>query len=229
MLKNEKKLNNLLSKPQKNSSLAFQFILFEMIKAQSVIESIEQFLNSYQTKNVKNVDQKEIFEILKAITQLPGSQTGLNKYFTWNLNNGILQKIKSYSLEISTFSSSNNPLKKYSEIAICASLEILNKADVSDDNLLLAIKKLLSSYQKLVGAMKKLFLKFQKDENVLFFLLRYQKELEEIFGEGFACKTLKTLFSDGLNEAEKYIKNKFQKRGFDHLLPIINEKIKELC
>lgn len=68
----------------------------------------------------------------------------------------------------------------------------------------------------------------QCDENLVFFLLRHGQDFDRLHGRGTIMKLLNKLFPKGLDEAVRYVTRRYRKRGFDHLLPIINQKRAEV-
>jgi hypothetical protein len=61
------------------------------------------------------------------------------------------------------------------------------------------------------------------EENLLFFLLRRREELDDLHGKDFVARTFKRLFPEG--DVEEWLSDRFQKRGFTHLIPVIKHHL----
>jgi len=66
------------------------------------------------------------------------------------------------------------------------------------------------------------------DENLLFFLLRHHHDFDQLHGKGTIAKLFSKLSPKGAGKAIQFMTQKYQNRGFDHLLPIIRQKSAEL-
>jgi hypothetical protein len=76
---------------------------------------------------------------------------------------------------------------------------------------------------KLIQAIHELIPHFKDDENLLFFLLRHQQNLNRLYGKEFLSTLLLSLFPDGLQEMEEFLHTKYSARSFHHILPQISE------
>ncbi len=84
--------------------------------------------------------------------------------------------------------------------------------------------KLQSKIVELVGFILESCQEFGKDPCLCLFLWRRHTELDQIMGFGFTADYFKTLFSSELDKAYYYLSTSFAKKGYTHLLPIIEEK-----
>jgi len=89
-------------------------------------------------------------------------------------------------------------------------------------------EKILSELKKIGKAVPKLFLKFTKDENVLFFILRHKKDFDSLLGNGFVKKMIAKSYPKGHEEAESFLTLRYTKRGFTGLLPVIKTLMQDL-
>jgi hypothetical protein len=65
-------------------------------------------------------------------------------------------------------------------------------------------------------------------EPVLFFLLRSHEQFEALYGKPIIATLFVKLFSGGIEEAGVVIEEYYKRNGFNHLLPLIDEKIHSL-
>lgn len=66
------------------------------------------------------------------------------------------------------------------------------------------------------------------DENLFFFLLRHLEECHETFGITFINNLFHSKHPQGLKQTERFILQRYQKRGFNHLRPVIQLKLTAL-
>ena len=78
---------------------------------------------------------------------------------------------------------------------------------------------------KLKEIILKLIPYFHDNENVLYYLLNRQKELNKFYRKPIVSKLFKELFKGGLSDAKAFLIRKFTQREFHHLLPLIDEKM----
>lgn len=232
--------NSLARKPfncihqNQNNSLIFQFIIAEYINGSEQVESI--------TSLQPDTHRGSMETLQASLEALSGSLQEYMRFISWNLEEGILSKLKCYASLFAANSeflhSKRLQLEKNASQAWKASLEALDilrliheqKQDLSlYENLYHRLNYLTAMFKKLGKLLAELILEFAMDENVLFFILRHKEKLDGIYGEGFVKKMFIKMYPDGINEAEKFVKRKYAKRGFDNLLMIIASKFTELA
>jgi hypothetical protein len=217
-----------------NNSLMFQFIVAEYINASTEIDSITACLPETHRGTMDNL--KKSLEILS------GSLQEYMRFFSWNLEEGILSKLKIYAAlfvaNAEILHSKSLQLEKYSNLAWKSSLESLEimrliqnqQSDLSlYESLHERLNYLTTIFKKLGRLLAELILEFSLDENVLFFVLRYKEKLDTIYGVGFVKRLFLKMYPEGITEAEKYLKHKYAKRGFNNLLLVITSKFSELA
>jgi len=79
--------------------------------------------------------------------------------------------------------------------------------------------------------MKFLFVKlydFRENASVLYFLLHHQEQFDSLYREPIIKKTFLAFFPDGIKQVQFFLSEKFSKKGFNHLIPYIEQKLKKL-
>jgi hypothetical protein len=69
---------------------------------------------------------------------------------------------------------------------------------------------------------------YREDPFILYFLLRHQELCDAVFQQPIVKNTLNSFFPQGLDQALTYMTDWFSKKGFEHLIPSIEEKFKDL-
>lgn len=191
-----------------NEALLLQFLLHESLRANQVL---------------KKKPNPELF------LQLTGN---LNHYpSTWHAPFGHLPKLFHYCSLLSMHFNTPPSL-------LCAHLgESLERAFVLAKSCQALTDAEEEERGKLYSKLKKetrLFLKllfekvadFRDNPSVLFFLLKHQEEFDALFREPIIRKTFQAFFPEGMKHAYQFLVEKFSKKGFNHLLPLIEEKLK---
>lgn len=238
---------------QQNNSLLFQFILSELIGAYRIVRDVDQILQDFKNTSLRpssREDAEELFDTLKShIGKLGGSSQDYMRFFSWN-EDGILAKLKNicaFFLQNQDVESKDaQNLHRFSHRAwlLCLrSLDIMRlmEHEYILDNLrkskplsshyellLQTLEKIKLSVQRMTRIIARLITLFRDDENVIFFLLRYKEQLNELYGPKFVIKLIIQMYPAGLKEASDFLLKKYANRGFDNLLPIIASKISEL-
>jgi hypothetical protein len=150
----------------------------------------------------------------------------------WQAPTGHLPRLMHYCiLLISHF---NQPTSRY-----CLDLQgCLNRAylaakkyeESSDQEK--GCEKLYKLLKKEISCFAKTLLEklpdFRENASVLYFLLRYQEQVDAIYRQPFIKKTFHLFFPEGLDAAILFMTEKFAKKGFHLLIPSIEEKLKFL-
>lgn len=66
---------------------------------------------------------------------------------------------------------------------------------------------------------------FHEDENVWLFCLQHHSQLQAAFGARSLAKTMQRMYTSGIPELVAFLKERYRSRGFDHLLPQIEQSI----
>jgi hypothetical protein len=93
----------------------------------------------------------------------------------------------------------------------------------------------LAGREKLEGKLKEFYLSIEKlihacrdNENLLLFLLKHQKKIDQLMGESYLYTFLLDLYPKGLGWLEEMLCDNFHERGFFSLIPELKELIGEL-
>jgi hypothetical protein len=211
-----------------DNSLLFQFILSETL---ATLREANQLLDL----------QGDVKLLRSSIMRLVGSLNDSYRLFAWAPENGTLAKLRSYcSYFAHTADPHDNvliPLVHTAEQNWLLSLVCLDDlrhiertraAPAQKTKLNKSLKDLSSGLQKLGKMIAKMIEQFWNDENVIFFILRNKAEFDEVFGERFTKNLLKKMYLGGVWGAASFLSKRFTKRGFDHLVPIIEARIEEM-
>lgn len=217
----------------KQRALLLQFILYELILSHKEIQHINEFAKAYVLSDPPSLDV-----IASSLAKLAGSAHGYMRLFSWN-DDGIQTKLKNYCALLCQNGTSRvkNEVGMHREAnqAWLIALQLLDAIRLQDTSTKKTIHLLQSLFKKLDRSTKRFarytanaICLFHNDENLLFFILRYKEDLDELYGEGFIAKILRKMFPRSLDKAKNFLMQKYTDRGFDHLIPIIQEKIEEL-
>lgn len=214
---------------QNNSSLAFQFIVNEYL-------AICHLFKTYATP-LQHEDRERLkYAFSKLISSL-GNST--NPDFGC-YNRGLFIQLQCSCKEFANCSPEHQPvalkLIVHVEQSIKASSLLVNFLEENDltnkENMAISLEILLlkiENYLLKIGQLiEKLFLKFDEDEKVLLFLLQNQKALDHCYQCPFVKKLLNKMFSNGLDEAERYIIKQYSQKGYHQLCFYISQTVKEL-
>jgi hypothetical protein len=217
-----------------NNNLVLQFILLELVHASQDAKEVERLLS--------NPEHIQVDPLIAPISRLVGQTKKYIRIFSWSLNDGILTRVKNYC---SFFVNNRNPaaphflsLQIHSDRAWINGLESLDLIRLikqtpacnttCERSLRIVLQKMLKRMQQLTKTLYETLPAFCKDEHTLFFLLRHRTDLEAVFGENAILRLFTITFPKGLKTASRFIIQRYAKRGFAHLSPIISRKITEL-
>lgn len=206
-----------------SKGLTLQFILAEFIKSYDQVLAIHQF----------PVDHEKVFS---SIIELTGSCKNSTTFFSWDNENGILARLKNYCACFTHLDDKKSNLlasEMYFRINQAflnslQSLDILRHLNSQEAYLQKSLKKIVDQMKRFSKALASLLLQFKDDENVIFFLLRHKKELDQIYGKQFVFKLINRMYPKGIEEASNFVLKQYKKRGFHHFIPVIKKKIAEL-
>lgn len=214
--------------------LLIQFILSELILAHDEIKDLDKIFT-----DPSNSRGDIIETVIRHISKLSGSTQGYMRLFSWN-DDGILTKLKNYCAFFcqNARSKNNDQFSMYQE-ANQAWLFSLHALDISRmiaqqdtawdvDSLYNSVKKIGRSIQRLSRLAAKVIPQFRNNENVVFFLLRHVTQLDSLYGDGFATKLLRKMFTKRSQGVSNFLTKRYAERGFDHLIPNIQSKLAAL-
>jgi hypothetical protein len=85
--------------------------------------------------------------------------------------------------------------------------------------------------KEMLTFMKLLFEKiddFHNNASVLLFLLRHQEQFDAFYKAPIIKKKFHAFFPDGMKQAQSFLVEKLSKKGCNHLIPYIEQKLKNL-
>ena len=223
----------LLTYYNRNNNLVLQFILLELIHALQDTHEVEKLLGNPAI---------HLDPLFVHVSRLVGQTKKYIRIFSWSLNDGILTRVKNYC---SLFVNNRNPpdpritsLQTHSDRAWINGLESLDLIRLikktplcnteCERSLRIVLEKMLKRQQQLIKSIYQALPMFCKDEHTLFFLLRHRRDLEILFGDESILQLFTITFPKGLKVASRFIIQRYAKRGFTHLSPMISQKISEL-
>ncbi len=226
-----------------NNSILFQFILKEFISVateRQVLEKLVEEINAKITQNAKLSDQQ--LEILgEQLAKLSGTSYDHLWQLPWHLNGGILVKLKNYSyLYVRNSQKDDKAFTDIHDQTYKAWVNCKQTLDLVKDylfyhwrtqealdiiNICAHLQKICDNIDQLSKLMERALLKFRGDENVLFFLLRHRAQMEVVYGPQFIQKLLLKMHPKGIGDLEVFLCKRYSQRGFEHLLPVISEKM----
>lgn len=215
----------------KDSSLIFQFMLSEFFKTAKQVMRLETLLSEYQQE-----PSDSFHKLLCPLKELCGSSPHYALFFSWGFDEGILNKFRNYIQIYITLKGHSKELlilqdivEKGSKEAISA-LELLREAELEKTSLYFRdpiekhLKLALRSLKKLPKIILNLLFQFKKDENVLFFLLRFQHSFCEIYSKRTLRDFFEKINSKGIEGVNNFIIKQYSKRGFNQLKKPISEQ-----
>jgi hypothetical protein len=193
----------------KNDSILLQFILSELLLALKIVDVLQE----YPEKKLK---------------KLAGSAPTYNRIFPWNLEEGILPKIMIYCDQMIQSTKRENKdilTLRRSTAKVWQQATSIQELIISDTPFEKELDNTANAIRSLPHLTMPILYLFHDDENVLFFLLRHEKEWKQYAGKRFVPNLLRKLFPQGIEEAEGWMMKRYAVRGFIDLLPVIQEKM----
>lgn len=219
-------------------SLVAQFILHEIIQSMKETREIMSLLEK-APKTRSNIS-KAIKLILQSMIKLSGSNDwGTMRLFTRNFSSGTLVKLKNYcAFFIGKVGGSEDYLMEAAERSWICSLQALdiihhlnNQASLTPKELSAlggVIEKMSHCILNIAQQFSQLIVQFRQDENILYFILRFHLELDNLYGDNFCFRLLEKMYPKGKNSVESYLCRKYTQRGFTNQIPEIKRHIAEI-
>jgi len=219
-----------------NSGLLFQYILSEFLASQTEVKTIQQLSNRLN-------DHKEniiIAQLKAALIKLLGSKYNATPISPWNYDDGVLSRLRNYC--ISFLHNEPNNIKSIAmhdaiEDTWFACIQSLNLLNATSDylsqptkfkSLKLRLNKIIKCMQQFLKHAVRMTKSFYQDEYLIFFILRHHRQMNILLGERFVHKLLAKICPKGLQGTHDALSHHYTTLGFDHLLPLIQEKFLEL-
>lgn len=220
----------------KNDGLIFQFLLVEFFKMMHEVKTIEK-----QLKQLEKTQSVDFQEIIKPVAAFSGGMLSYTRFFPWGLEEGILGRFAYYTQLLTNFGKYNKELEplqinlEKGEKEVVSSLECLKKAQKEksrsflEESLIKNLKATLRTLKKMVKYLPPLLSRFKNNEHVIYFLLRFQHTMGEIYGKSFLIQFLEKTFHGKLQYLEQFLVKEYSSRGFKKLSKNIKEKVAELA
>ncbi|NGX41941.1 MAG: hypothetical protein K940chlam7_00215 [Chlamydiae bacterium] len=228
-----------------NNSMILQFVLFELLKAFEELYKIEHSISEVKltpTNKLSKSDRVHLHSIASSLAKLMGNTSKNVRITAWTINDGVLAKLKNYcsyfANNLDPDSANGAALLRISDQAWTIGLESLELNRTAQQvpsrgspnvlGLKTTFERLKTKLLRLAKVVANICTEFHEDENVLFFLLRHREELDRAIKKGFVSKLFSQMFPNGLKKVERILKKKYSSRGFEHLIPVITQKLSEL-
>lgn len=228
--------------------LLFQFILSEFLTSYSKVNEIEGIYSSIESELIKNRLQADIesslSQTLTLIPMLTGAQMEITdeQTFPWTHNKGSLNKLRYYCFLFGQKNIENPDAVKMNicvskafhsalqlrEVILSLQHQILDGTVPNYVSLYHLLDKLIDNMRLASRLILKLLIQYKDDENILYFLLKNQKDFDVVYDTPFVAKVLKKMYPEGLKFAKDLIVEKYVKRGFGYLIGFISKKMAEL-
>lgn len=202
--------------------LLIQFIASELFRVHQELVSIQNLLSN----NILTVKA-----ILPHIHKLIGTHHGYASRPIGG-NDGIFAKLRNCTALFHLSDVQGKPSQQiYRSVnlvwieaeQIMEYLKLLPANEVVDLTILNPLlNKLMEELDKFSRNLKGFFEEFKDNENVVLFIVNHHSQLDAIYGKRFVKKWLHKMYQ---TETYHFLSNRYIARGFEHLIPIIQEKL----
>lgn len=204
-----------------NNGLIFQFILVHFCTAMTEVIALETALK----KNGKGLEER----VVDSFERLLGDPFK-NGLYPWNSDIGLFFKLKNYCAALAAKSYDKDKearnLEKSADQVWRLSREI--QESTLSVRSLSRILKLSAAMRLLARQIVQTVPQFRDDENVLYYLVKNQQQLDSLFGNHFVVTLMDFLFPGGQEETERFLLNRYTQRGFTQLLPSISQNLENI-
>ncbi len=204
-----------------NDGLLFQFILHELIYSSEIILDVINLMEETETSEV-------LATMNDTLGRLVGASHESMRLLSWMPDHSPLTKLKNYcALFANQSKDSEKPahlLHSCSDQAWLGFVQALRFLREEAKLPFLHIQKAIIPMKKLKSTVGKMLPHFRDDENVLFFTVRHHEQIDTLFGQHFVHKLMLELFPDGLDSACDFMVARYTQRGFESLIPEIEQQ-----
>lgn len=193
-----------------NETLLFQFLLHECICAHTILRKNP----SLETLNhiIGNIDREENI---------------------WQPQQGHVSRLRHYCTLFTTHfgdsaSSLAQQLDQTIERAYSAALQCRSLREKDDKSLCVLYQSLNEELFCFLKLLLEKLPDYRDCPDILHFLLRHQEQCDAACQEPIVKKMFSSFFPQGTEEAQTYLIDWFSKKGFEHLLPSIEENLKKI-
>lgn len=203
--------------------LLLQFSLSEFFQVYRLFQNIQKLVEEEQFNN----------RLTTQLARFSGLSPERSKVFYWSPDNSCLAKLCYYATFLEDHAQSLfphfPPVEKSCRKCWMFGSHLFEAIDdqkyVSGE---IILGKLQRSLRQVAKELIKAITLLKENENVLFFLLRHNAQIDIIYGSCFTMKLIAGLFPGGLNEAKTYLIDKYADRGFDKLSETICQHFNEI-
>jgi hypothetical protein len=201
---------------------------------------VSEYFSSWQGAEmlVKIASEKQLQ--LDPLHHAVGVLLGSPQSYGWKMEEGCIAKLRYYSLQFCQHNTSctfSQALQQDANQAWLACLMILDffhlvKSDPLARKHRSGLKKSclkLQAFLHSLGTHLQCLLQQFPDENILFFMLRHKKQFDTLFGENYVAALFNSFFPQGEKEALEFLQFKYAERGFENLIPVIENFYKPLA
>lgn len=204
-----------------NNGLIFQFILVHFCTAMTEVIALETALK----KQGKGLEER----VVDSFERLLG-EPFKNGHYPWNSDIGLFFKLKNYCAALAAKSYDKDKEAKHLEKVADQVWKISREIQEStlDVKILSKILKLSAAMRRLARQIVQTVPQFRDDENVLYYLIKNQQQLDALFGNHFVVTLMDFLFPGGQEETERFLINRYTQRGFTQVLPTISNCLESI-
>lgn len=205
-----------------NYNLLLQFILSEIVALSKEVQPLLTYLSDPEKHSIQNTQD--------CLMHLVGDERS-KLISSWH--ESPLSKLKTYCGHLNRTEEKNSfeedLLQEVNQMSVLAiqTLDFIS-LQKSSSELIAYLKKIAKSFQRILKQSAKILMHTAYDENLLFFLLRHFKEMQLIYGLPFFNQFLRRNFPEGKSALKSYLEQRFVKRNFIHIIPIIDTHLNEL-
>lgn len=204
-----------------NNGLIFQFILSHFCLAMTEVIAVEISLK----KSSRTLEERVIDSFEKLI-----GEPFKNGLYPWNADVGLFFKLKNFCGALAAKSYDKDKEARNLEKAADEVWKISREIQESKLNVrtLSKILKLSAAMRKLARQIVQTIPQFRDDENVIYYLIKNQPQLDSLFGNHFVVTLMDFLFPGGQEETEKFLISRYSQRGFLQVLPSISQSLETI-
>lgn len=230
-----------------NNFLLLQFILSEFLNVLHEINNFrfqkKNFIESFESTKEEAEKILSLKKLHSSIEQLSGASYNYMRILSWKQDYGLLNKLNHYCALFSQHPTKNvKEVQKAYQLAGEGWLISIGLHDLTFSLKTQSIDEWESSFKQISNFEDKIFKKttqfskllpkiiqeYSENENVIFFILRHKKEFDNLIHPDFVHNLFSMHYNEGAADAEKMLLDKYSKRGFYQLLPIIMEKFRDI-
>lgn len=220
-----------------SDSLLFQFILSEFLTAHQAIHELPRLYDAF-AGGIREERGDLGLPLLNALGELAGAMPEEAFDAPWTRRHGTLAHLKHYCLSYAA--PAGHELQSIARQVFYAALNARDllwslQAPLDEERYALdlaclsgLVSRLVSEIDAFSEQLKSHLLRYGRDENVIYYLLQQSEPLLKIYSAEFLCNLLKEMFADGTSDARSFLQDRYHERGFDHLLPSIDELLSKI-